>query len=41
MASGGKALKKAIIYLIVALALYALIAKSALLKAGQVIGWIK
>jgi len=41
MASGGKALKKAVIYLIVALALYTLIARSALLKAGQVLGWIK
>jgi hypothetical protein len=39
--SGGKALKKAVIYLIVALVLYALIAKSVLLKAGQLIGWLK
>lgn len=41
MASGGKLLKKAIIYLLVALALYAMIAKSALLKAGQVMGIMK
>jgi len=41
MASGGKLLKKGIIYLLVALALYAVIAKSALLKAAQVVGLIK
>lgn len=41
MASGGKLMKKAIIYLFVALALYALVAKSALLKAGQLMGIMK
>ena len=41
MASGGKLLKKAIIYILVALALYAMLAKSALLKVGQVIGLMK
>jgi len=41
MATGGKLMKKAIIYIIVAVALYAILAKSALLKVGQVIGLIK
>lgn len=41
MASGGKALKKAMIYLFVALALYAVLSKSALIKAGQVVGILK
>lgn len=41
MVSGGRALKRAVIYLLVALVLYAIIARSALLKAGQVAGLLK
>lgn len=41
MATGGKLMKKTIIYIIVALALYSILAKAAILKAGQVIGLIK
>lgn len=41
MATGGKLVKKAIIYIIVAVALYAILAKSVLIKVGQVIGLIK
>jgi hypothetical protein len=41
MASGGKLFKKAIIYIFVALALWALLAKGAAIKAGTMLGWIK
>lgn len=41
MATGGKLVKKTIIYVIVAVVLYAILAKSVLIKVGQVIGLIK
>lgn len=41
LVKGGKAVKAVIIYLLAGIVLYELIAKSALQKAGQFIGWIK
>lgn len=41
MAQGGRIFKRAIIYLLVGLALWAVIAKSAILKLGQVMGLIR
>jgi len=41
MANGGRIFKKAIIYLLVGLALWAVLAKSAILKLGQVMGLVR
>jgi len=41
MASGGKLMKRAVIYLFVALALWAVISDAALKKAAQMMGFIK
>lgn len=41
MASGGRAFKKAVIYIVVAVALYTLFIKGAVIKAAGYFGWIK
>lgn len=41
MVSGGRAFKKAVIYMVVVVALYTLFVKGLVLKAAGYFGWIK
>lgn len=41
LVKGGRVLKTAVIYIIVGIVLYVIIAKSALIKTGQVMGLLK